>query len=60
MWRSEEYHERMTQELGMVDKVKSPENQPQFSQLMMDQYWLGITKPKQAFRSTRQKIGTKF
>jgi len=28
----------------MAYKVKSPENQPQFSQMTMGQYWLGKTK----------------
>ena len=37
----------------MVHKITSPKNQPQFSLMMMRQYWLGKTKPKQAFRSTR-------
>jgi len=41
------------QEVDMAHEVKSPENQPQFSQTTMGQYWLGKTKPKQAFRSTR-------
>jgi len=39
-------------EVGVAHKVKSPENQPQFSENMMEQYWLGKTKPKQAFRLT--------
>jgi len=43
---------RDNQEVGMAHKVKSPENQPQFSQMMMGQYWLGKTKPKQVFRLT--------
>jgi len=37
----------------MAHEVKSPENQPQFSQMKMGQYWLAITKLKQAFRLTR-------
>ena len=37
----------------MAHKITSPEKQPQFSQTTMRQYWLGKTKPKQAFRSTR-------
>jgi len=45
-------HSRDDQELGVAHKVKSPENQPQFSQMTVGQYWLGKTKPKQAFRST--------
>jgi len=44
-------HSRDDEEVGMAHEVKSPENQPQFSQTMMGQYWLGKTNPKQAFRS---------
>jgi len=33
-------------EVGMSHKVKSLQNQPQFSQTTMEQYWLGKTKPK--------------
>jgi len=46
-------HSRNDEEVGMAHEVKSPENQPKFSQTMMGQYWLGKTKPKQAFRWTR-------
>jgi len=46
-------HSRDNQEVGVAHKVKSPENQPQFSQMMMGQYWLGKTKLKQAFRLTQ-------
>jgi len=46
-------HRKDDQEVGVAHKVESPENQPQFSQVMMGQYWLGKTKPKQAFRSTQ-------
>jgi len=46
-------HSRDDQEVGVAHEVKSPENQPQFSQKTMGQYWLGRTKPKQAFRSTQ-------
>jgi len=46
-------HSRDYQEVGVAHKVKSPKNQPQFSQTTIRQYWLGKTKPKQAFRSTR-------
>jgi len=46
-------HSRDDQEVGVAHGVKSPENQPQFSQMTMGQYWLGKIKPKQAFRSTR-------
>ena len=37
----------------MAHEITSPKNQPQFSQTSMRQYWLGKTKPKQTFRSTR-------
>ena len=47
------YSSRDDQEVDMANEVKSPENQPQFSQTTMGQYWLSKTKPKQAFRSTR-------
>ena len=40
------------QEVGVAHEVKSPENQPQFPQMMLGQYWLHKTKPKQAFRLT--------
>jgi len=46
-------HSRDDQEVGVAHKVKLAENQPQFSQTTIEQYWLGKTKPKQAFRSTR-------
>jgi len=52
-WTTIVVHNRDDQEVGMAHKVKSPENQPQFSQMTMGQYWLGKTKPKQAFRSTQ-------
>jgi len=40
-------HSRDNQKVGVTHKVKSPENQPQFSQQMtIGQYWLGKTKPK--------------
>jgi len=45
-------HSRDNQNVGVTHKVKSLENQLQFSQTMMGQYWLDKTKPKQAFRST--------
>jgi len=32
----------------VAHEVKSPENQPQFSKTMMEQYWLDKTKPKKA------------
>jgi len=46
-------HSRDDEEVGMAHEVKSPKNHPQFSQTTMGQYWLGKTKPKQAFRSTQ-------
>jgi len=46
-------HSRDNEEVGVAHKVKSPEIQPQFFQMTMGQYWLGKTKPKQAFKSTR-------
>ena len=39
--------------VGVAHKIKLPKKQPQFSLTTMRQYWLGKTKPKQAFRSTR-------
>ena len=39
--------------LGMAHEKISPKNQRHFSLMTMRQYWLGKTKPKQAFRSTR-------
>ena len=39
--------------VDIAHEIISPENQPQFSQTMMKQYWLGKTKPKKTFRSTR-------
>jgi len=46
-------HSRDDEEVGVAHKVQSPNNQPQFSQTTMGQYWLGKTKPEEAFRSTR-------
>ena len=37
----------------MAHEIISPNKQPQFLLMMMRQYWLGKTKPKQAFRSTQ-------
>jgi len=45
-WTTIVVNSRDDQELGMAQEVKSPENQPQFSQTLMGQYWLGKTKPK--------------
>ena len=39
--------------VGVAHEITPPKNQPQSSLMMMRQYWLGKTKPKQAFRSTR-------
>jgi len=39
--------------VGVAHKTTSPKNQPQFSQTTIWQYCLGKTKPKQAFRLTR-------
>jgi len=41
---------RDDEEVGMAHEVKSLENQLQFSQTMMGQYWFGKANPKQAFR----------
>jgi len=56
-------HSRGDEEIGMAHEVKSPKNQPQFSQMTMGQYWFGKIKPKQAFRSTQnafKKLPWKF
>ena len=37
----------------MARKIISPKKQPQFPLATMRQYWLGKTKPKQAFRMTQ-------
>jgi len=39
-------HSRDDQEVGVAHEVKSPDNQPQFYQMMMGHYWLDKTKPK--------------
>jgi len=46
-------HSRDNKEVGIAHEAKSPENQPQFSQTTMGPYWLGKTKPKEAFRLTQ-------
>jgi len=46
-------HSRDDKEVGVAHKVKSPENQPQFSQTTIRQYWLGKTKPKKVFGSSQ-------
>ena len=38
--------------IGVAHVKHHLKNQPHFSLMMMKQYWLGKTKPKQAFRST--------
>jgi len=53
-------YSRDNEEVGMAHEVKSPENQPQFSQTTMGQYWLGKTKPKQAFRNAFKKLPWNF
>ena len=47
-------YSRNHKRVGVAHEIISPKNQPQFSQMTMRQYWLGKTKPKQAFRSTRK------
>ena len=37
---------------NVAHEKTSPKNQPKFSLMMMRQYWLGQTNPKQAIRST--------
>ena len=37
----------------MAHEITSPQNQSQLSQTTMKHYWLGQTKPKEAFRSSR-------
>jgi len=44
--RYSQVHSRDDEEVGVAHEVKSPVNQPQFSQKTMGQYWLGRTKPK--------------
>jgi len=46
-------HSRDNQEVGVAHEAKSPENYPNFPKTIMGQYWLGKTKPKQAFRLIR-------
>ena len=52
-WTTIVVYSRDDQEIDVAHKVKSPKTQPQFSHTTMGQYWLGKTKPKQAFRSTQ-------
>ena len=37
----------------MAHEITSPKNQLKFSLMTMSQYWLGKTKPKQAFGLTQ-------
>jgi len=37
-------HSRDDEEVGVAREVKSPENQPQISQMAMGQYWLSPKK----------------
>jgi len=55
-------HSRDDQEVGVAHAVKSPKNQPQFSQTTMGQYWLGETKPKKLSDRPEMlsKIATEF
>ena len=39
--------------VGVAHEITSLKKQPQFTLTMTRQYWLGKTKPKQAFRSIR-------
>ena len=36
--------------VGVAYEIKSPKNQPQFSQTIMGQYWLSETKTKNVLR----------
>ena len=42
--------------LGVAHEKTSPKNQLHVSLTTMRQYWLGKTKPKQAFRLTRNVV----
>ena len=42
--------------VGVAHKITSPKNKSQFSLTATKQYWLGETKPKQAFTSTRNAL----
>jgi len=57
-------HSKDDQEVGVAHEVKALENQPQFSQMMVGQYWLGITKPMQRRfpidPKCFQKVATEF
>jgi len=51
---------RDDKEVGMAHELKSPKNQPQFSQTTMGQYWLGKTKSSQINLKCFQKVATEF
>jgi len=56
-------HSKDNQEVGVANKVKSIENQHQFTQTVMGQYWLGKTEPKTSFQidpKCFQKVATEF
>ena len=46
--------------VGVAHKIISPKKQPQFPLMTIRQYWLGETKPKQAFRLTFNKLLRNF
>ena len=52
-------HSRDHEGVGMAHKITSTKNQSKFS-MTMEQYWLGKTKPKQAFRLTVKKLLQNF
>jgi len=39
-------HSRDDKGVGMAHEIKPPKNQPQFSQMTMEQYWLDKIEPK--------------
>jgi len=49
-------HSRDDKGVGVTHEIKPPKHQPQISQKMIGQYWLDKTKPKQAFRLTRNSF----
>ena len=49
------------EEVGVANEVKSPKNQPQFSQTTMGQYWLGIAQTSfQINLKCFQKVATEL
>ena len=46
-------YSRDHKDLGVAHEKTLTKNQPPFPLTTMRQYWLGKTKPKQVFRSTR-------